>query len=240
MAKTIRESKKARTLIHSALSLGGHSLQGVEAIKILSYYGIKVAKSKAARNQREAALVANSMGFPVVLKIISEDILHKSDVGGVKIDIGSQGELRRAFYEIIQNVNRANPRAKITGVLVQKMAPKGYEFAIGGTRDPQFGPTVMFGLGGIFIELFRDVSFRLAPVTQEEAKEMMKEIKAFTLLTGFRSSKSLDIEAIARSIVSIGSLLVEQEEIKSIDVNPLTVYPKGVLATDVRIILKKG
>jgi acetate---CoA ligase (ADP-forming) subunit beta len=231
-------SRNATSLIHAAYLRGEHALLENQAEAVAREYGIMVAKSSLAKSSSEAAKAAAKLGFPVVTKVVSKDILHKSDIGGVKTGVSSQTQVREAFKEIMTNAKRSNANAVIEGILVQKMAPKGFEFVVGGTRDPQFGPTVMFGLGGIYVELFKDVSFRLSPLSQEEALSMMKEIKSSALLSGFRGSKPLDVNSAAKTIVAVGRLLQEQSEIESIDINPLFIYPKGVVAVDVRMILK--
>ncbi len=171
------------------------------------------------------------------MKIVSPDIVHKTDAGGVIVNIGSPTEARSAFRKILRNAKHANKNADIKGIYVQKMAPKSHEFVVGATRDPQFGPTVMFGFGGIYVEIFKDVSFGLTPVSEEDALSMMQETKSAKLLTGFRGAKPLDQKSAAQVIQSVGKIMTDFPQIDSIDVNPLFIYPKGVLATDVRIIL---
>ncbi len=236
-------SKKARdkatALIRSALEAEKTSLLEREAEEVAKQYGIKAASSGLAQSEKQAEALSKKVGFPVVMKIVSRDILHKSDLGGVKINLTSTEEAKKAYREILRNAKRSNRKARIEGVLVQKMAPKAPEFVVGGTRDPQFGPTVMFGLGGIYVELFKDVAFRIAPISEEEALSMMKETKSYSLLTGFRGSKPLDIRAAAKTIMAVGELMIDQPEVDSVDINPLFIYPKGAMAVDVRVILKK-
>jgi acetyl-CoA synthetase (ADP-forming) len=208
-----------------------------DAETVAKEYGITVSRSGLATTEKEALTLSKKLGFPLVMKIVSRDILHKSDIGGVKAGVKSNGEVRRAFREIIANARKANRKASISGILVQSMAQTGHEFVVGGTRDPQFGPTVMFGLGGIYVELFKDVSFRLAPLDQGEALSMMDEIKSSRLLTGFRGSKPLDKTSAAKVIMAVGDIMNDHPEIDSVDINPLFIYPKGVCAVDVRIIL---
>jgi acyl-CoA synthetase (NDP forming) len=234
-----RRQEKASKIIESALKSGRTSLLEFEAEQIAKLYGVPIAPSGLAHNQKEAASIAKKIGYPVVMKIVSEDILHKSDAGGVKTDVGSEKDVKRDYIEIIKAAKKAKPGAKLRGVLVQKMAPKGHEFVVGGTRDPQFGPAVMFGLGGIYVELFKDVAFRIAPLNMKEAISMMKETKSYHLLSGFRGSKPLDINSAAKTIMSVAQLMYEQPSIDSIDINPLFIYQKGVKAADVRIIPKK-
>jgi acetate---CoA ligase (ADP-forming) subunit beta len=235
--KKVQEN--ALAIIQTALKDGRTSLLEYEAEDIAKQYGITVAPSGLAKSEKDAGSISKKLGFPLAMKIVSQDILHKSDIGGVKTNINSPKDAKKAYSEILRNSKKAQRRARISGILVQKMAPKGPEFVVGGTRDPQFGPTVMFGLGGIYVELFKDVSFRIAPVNEDEAISMMKETKSYSLLTGFRGSKPLDVKAAARTLMAIGELMLDQSEIDSIDINPLFIYPKGTLAVDVRFILKR-
>jgi acetate---CoA ligase (ADP-forming) subunit beta len=231
---------QATEVIRSAIKGGRLSLLENEAEEVAKEYGIKVEPSGIAHSEKESVSLARKLSFPVVMKIVSPDILHKSDIGGVKANISSIRETTKAYREIRRNAKKANSRARIEGVLVQKMALKGTEFVVGATRDPQFGPTIMFGLGGVYVELFKDVAFRLAPITEEEALGMMKEIKSYPLLTGFRGAQPLDMKESARAIIAVGRIMLDQPQIESIDINPLLIYPKGVMAVDVRIILAKG
>lgn len=231
---------KATSFIRAAVEASKSSLLEYEAEQVAKQYGIKVATSGLAQTEKQAVLLAKGLGFPLAMKIVSEDILHKSNVGGVKTGINSIGEARQGYNQLIKNVKKANPKASINGVLVQKMAPKGQEFVVGANRDPQFGPTVMFGLGGIYVELFKDVAFRIAPVSERDALEMMKETKSSAILTGFRGSKPLDIRAAAKTIMQVSDLMMDQKDVESVDINPLFIYPKGVMAVDVRIILGKS
>jgi acyl-CoA synthetase (NDP forming) len=225
--------------ISTALISGRKSLLEHEAESVAKEYGIRVPPSGLARNEKNALALARRIGYPLVMKIVSEDILHKSEVGGVKTDVTSQKEVSTAFKEILRNAKKSNPRARVEGILVQRQAEKGYEFIVGGARDPQFGPTIMFGLGGIYVELFKDVAFRLAPVSEEEALDMIKETKSYKLLTGFRWSKPLDTQAVVATIMAVGELMIHEPDVDSLDINPLFVYRKSALAVDVRVILKQ-
>jgi acetate---CoA ligase (ADP-forming) subunit beta len=225
--------------IDRAFDSGRKSLLEHEAESVAREYGIKVPPSGLARNEKEALAFARRIGYPLVMKIVSQDILHKSDVGGVKTDVSSQKDVTASFKEILRNAKKSNPKARIEGILVQKQAEKSHEFVVGATRDPQFGPTIMFGLGGIYVELFKDVAFRLAPVSSEEALDMIKETKSYKLLTGFRGSAPLDINAATDTIRAVGELMVREPHVESLDINPLFVYEKGSLAVDVRIILEQ-
>ncbi len=180
---------------------------------------------------------SEKLGFPLVEKVVSPDVLHKSDVGGVKVGISNPDEVAKAFTEIESAVKSANPKARFYGVYLQKMLRGGVETIVGGTRDPQFGPVVVFGLGGIFVEILKDVSFRVVPLSEDDAIEMMNEIKAAAILNGVRGSKPVDKVALARIIVSVGALMAENKEISSLDLNPVMATPDGAVAVDSRIIL---
>jgi acyl-CoA synthetase (NDP forming) len=216
---------------------GRSALYEFEAEKLAKSFGIPVVRAGLAKTESESVAIAKKIGFPLVMKIVSQDILHKSDVGGVKTDINSSSEVKAAFKEIVRNVKKAKKDARIEGIYIQKMESKSFEFVVGGARDRQFGPTVMFGMGGIYVELYKDVSFRLAPVSDEDAETMLDEIRAAPLLKGFRGSRPLDSAAIISVIQKVGSMLSNIQAIDSIDINPLLVYEKGCKAVDVRVVL---
>ncbi|RLE93974.1 MAG: acetyl-CoA synthetase [Thermoprotei archaeon] len=228
-----------RELIENALKEGRTWLYEDEAKLLCSLYEIPVAKSKVARSKEEAIKIAKEIGFPIVMKIVSPDVLHKSDVGGVKVNVKSEEELIKAYDEIVTNVKSRKPDARIVGILIQEMVPQATEVIIGGIRDPQFGPAVMFGLGGIFVEIFRDVSFRIAPVSVEDALEMISEIKGYQILKGYRGTTPADLDALADAIVKTSKMLLENEEIDQLDLNPVFVFEKGIKVIDARVILKK-
>jgi acyl-CoA synthetase (NDP forming) len=209
-----------------------------EAKTVCMEYGIPVTKYKLAKNEAEAIKFAEHMGFPVVLKIVSPDIIHKSDVGGVMIDLKTAKDVREAYRQILANVKKHKADAKIIGLLVQEMAPSSTEVIVGAIKDPQFGPTVMFGLGGIFVEVLKDVTFRVAPITEEEACEMITEVRAYPLLKGYRNTPPADIDAIVKILLKTSRLVMEHQEIKELDLNPIIVYKKGAKAVDARIILE--
>jgi acetate---CoA ligase (ADP-forming) subunit beta len=237
---THQQTAKIHEIVETAWKEGKTSLLEPEAEQLAKAYGLQVPPSALAVSEAEAVRFAKKIGFPLVMKIVSPDILHKSDAGGVFSGIASVSEASKAYQVIIKNAKKANAKARIDGVLVQKMAPKANEFVVGGVRDPQFGPTIMFGLGGIYVELFKDVAFRLAPVSKSEALSMMGEIKSSKLLTGFRGSEPLDQDSAAKAISAVGKMMIEMKKIESIDINPLFIYPKGSIAVDVRIILSKA
>ncbi|MEM0017619.1 MAG: acetate--CoA ligase family protein [Candidatus Korarchaeum sp.] len=228
----------AREILLRVKGDGRNFLLEHEAKSFVADYGIPVTRIKLAKSEDEAVRFANEIGFPVVLKIASPQVIHKSDVGGVKVNLRNEDDVRRAYREIVDNVRRRVPDARIEGILVQEFAPPGAELIIGLIRDPQFGPTVMFGLGGIFVEVFRDVSFRVAPLSEQDAETMIKEIKAYKLLTGFRGAEPVDINAIKDALIKVGRIGVENEEIAEMDLNPVIAYPKGIKVVDARIILR--
>ena len=209
-----------------------------EAKTVCMEYGIPVTRFKLAKNEAEAVKFAGEVGYPIVLKIVSPDIIHKSDVGGVVVDLRNTKDVRNAYKQIIENVKRHKPKAKILGVLVQEMAPSSTEVIVGAIKDPQFGPAVMFGLGGIFVEVLKDVTFRVAPITVDEAREMITEVKAYPLLKGYRNQPPADIEAIVQILLNTSRLVMEHQEIKELDLNPVMVYEKGAKTVDARIILE--
>ncbi len=228
-----------REIIRNALKEERRKLLEHEALELIKAYGAPIADAGLAKTPEEAGALAEKMGFPVVLKIVSPDISHKSDVGGVIVGVNSKEEAIEAAKNIIENVSRNVPSARITGILVQKMARKGLEIIIGGLRDNIFGPVVMFGLGGIFVEVLKDVSFRVAPISYEDAYEMMKEIKSAKLLEGYRGQPPVDKKAIADIIIAVAKLLEENPEVDSVDLNPVIAYPDGAVVVDARVILKQ-
>lgn len=225
-------------VIAQALAAGRNLLEH-EANELLSTYGISSARSALVQSEDEGVVAASKIGYPIVLKIVSPDILHKSDAQAVKVNIKNEEELRSAYREIISNSLRYNKDARIEGILVCAMAKPGVEAIIGAKRDSQFGPVVMFGLGGIFVEVFKDVTFRVAPVSLAGAREMVSSIKGYPLLNGARGREVCDTESLAQMIVNVGKLMLECPEVSEIDLNPVAVYEQGqgALALDARIIL---
>jgi acetyl-CoA synthetase (ADP-forming) len=225
-------------ILSQAKKEGRNSLLETEAKVVCMDYDIPVTKFKLAKNDAEAVEHATSIGFPVVLKIVSPDIIHKSDVGGVIIGVKNVKEVRSAYKQIMNNVRKHNPSAKIVGILVQEMAPAGTEVIVGSIKDPQFGPAIMFGLGGVFVEVLKDVTFRVAPVTEDEAAEMISEVKAYPLLKGYRNTPPADLKAITKILLNTSKLVMDHVEIKELDLNPIMVYEKGAKTVDARIILE--
>jgi acyl-CoA synthetase (NDP forming) len=225
-------------IINQVKSEGRKALLETEAKTICAEYGIGVPKFDLAKSETEAALQADKIGYPVVLKIVSPDIIHKSDAGGVLVNLKNATDVASGYRKIIENANQYKADAKIVGILVQEMAPQSTEVIVGAIKDPQFGQTVMFGLGGIFVELLKDVNFRVAPITTEDAKEMITKLKAYPLLKGYRNTSPADIDALVEILCCTSRLVMDNPEIKELDLNPVMAYPKGAKVVDARIILE--
>jgi acetyl-CoA synthetase (ADP-forming) len=208
-----------------------------EAKNLCGSYGMPITAIAVATSEENAVKEAEKIGYPIVLKIVSPQVLHKSDAGGVLINIKNEKGLREGYNTILKNVKKHVPDAEITGILVQEMAPNGTEVIVGSTNDPTFGPTIMFGLGGIFVEILKDVSFRLAPITKTDAEEMVKEIKAYKILEGARGMPPADQETIVEILLATSKMLMECPEIKELDMNPVIVYEEGARIVDARVIL---
>ncbi len=209
-----------------------------EAKMVCAEWGIPVLKFEVAGSEGEAAELAGQVGFPVVLKIVSPDIVHKTEAGGVLLNLKTEAEVAAGYRKILENAKKYRPEAKISGVLVSEMAPQSTEVIVGAVKDAQFGQTVMFGLGGIFVELLKDVNFRVAPLTDADAKEMITQLKAYPLLNGYRNTPPADIDALAAILCNVSRLVMEHPEIKELDLNPIMAYPKGAKVVDARIILE--
>ncbi len=218
---------------------GRSILTEFESKRVLKQAGISVVETKLAESQKEAVLLSQKMGFPVALKIISPDVIHKTDSGGVKLSLKNATEVKKAYDEIFKKVKKHYPRAIIHGVSVQKMARPGTEIIVGTSKDPQFGPVIMFGLGGIFVELLKDVSFRVIPVDKRDAQEMIEEIKGYPLLQGFRGTEPASIPAIVEIILKISRLVEESPQIKELELNPVFAYRDKAVAVDGRVILEE-
>ena len=209
-----------------------------EARAIAEAVGLAVPQTQLAKNSDEAVALARRIGYPVVFKIASPDILHKSDIGGVKVGIANDTDARDAFDLITYRANRLMPDAEIWGVTVQQMIPAGKEVIIGMSRDPQFGPLLAFGLGGIYVEVLKDVTFRIAPITQRDADEMMSEIRGAPLLSGVRGEAPSDLAAVREALLRVSQLVSEFPAILELDVNPLVVHANGAIAIDVRMVVQ--
>jgi acetyltransferase len=234
------DGEATRQVIQNALSQGRISIGDAEARTILEAYGLRIPRSEIAKTPENAQQIAHELGYPVVLKIASPDILHKTDVGGVKVGLDSPEEVQDAFELMVYRAQRYVPEATIWGCLVQEMAPRGgLEVLVGMNRDPQFGPLITFGLGGIYVETLKDVTFRIAPFTRKDAWDMLQELRAHALLDGVRGRPPVDKEAIVDVLLRMGQFVQDFPEIAEFDINPLIVYPEGqgAIAIDMRVIL---
>ncbi len=232
------DEKTVKAIFYDALRNRRVVLLGSEAALVAEAYGIPAAPIKLAKNPGEAAEIAEAMGYPVVAKVASPKILHKTDVGGVKINLKDRQEVVEAYTSIMDNAQRYFPHTPIYGVEIQKMMPKGIEIITGISRDVQFGPMIAFGLGGIYVNLLKDVSFRLAHgLSREDIRDMLQETKAYSLLRGFRGEEPADIEAVIDSIARVTRLALDFPEISEMDINPIFAYPKGLSALDIKITI---
>lgn len=238
--KISTQNSELETIIKSVLTSERKALLEPDAKSLISAYGIEVPKSLFVKDEKELVSALRKLSLPVVLKVVSPEILHKSDVGGVATGLKDTADVSRAIKEISKSIAEKAPVARIDGFLLEETAPKGVEVIIGGLRDPQFGPAIMFGIGGIAVELMKDVSYRLAPVNREEALEMIKEVKSYPLLTGFRGARPVDMDKLVGAVVKISDIISEVDEIKEIEINPLIASEKGVMAVDARIVLMEG
>ncbi|MBN1314947.1 MAG: acetate--CoA ligase family protein [Anaerolineales bacterium] len=218
-------------------NLEKHLILEPEAISLLTGYGIPYPDYGFAQSGGEAVELADRLGYPVVLKIVSPHVLHKSDVGGVLVNIADAEAVLKGYDCINHNVQTAIQEAQIRGVLVCRQASEGQEVIVGALDDVTFGPTVMFGLGGIFAEILKDVTFRVAPLRRSDAEEMVKEIRGYALLAGARGSDRLDIEALVDLLMAVSQLAMENRHVRELDLNPVRVYSKGLLALDARILI---
>lgn len=241
--KVARETwPKTEPKIAEKVLVKGGPYNDADIAKILMAYDIPMAGSKLTTNANEAIKAANAIGYPVVLKVTSPDILHKTEVGAVKLGIEDNDDLRRSYQEVLRNAKKNHPGAKILGVTVYRMVRSNIEVAIGAKRDASFGPVIMFGLGGIYIEILKDFRLGLAPVSIERAEEMIHGIKSFEMLNGYRNGEHFDIEALAKAVSGLSLLMTDFPEISEIDVNPIRVNTDhhGILALDAKIIFEKG
>jgi len=230
----------AERILRGAFLENRKSLLEPEAGEICRAYGMPTPDFIVARNASEAVDAAEKVVFPVALKIMSLDILHKTEAGGVLLDLRSRDQVQRGYQQIMDNTKAYNGNARIEGVIVQHMAPKGLEVIVGGVRDSQFGPTILFGLGGIFVEVLKDVTFRVAPLEELDSREMIREIRAYPVLKGIRGLPAADEKAIVKIIQGTSRLMLENSCVGQIDLNPVMVYGAGANIVDARIILTEN
>ena len=235
------DKQRAAEIIAQALAAGKTYLGELGGAELLSCYGFNVLPTVLAASREEAGDAADRMGYPVVMKIVSPQIVHKTDAGGVLVGPDCRAAVENGFTTIIDNAAKFNPEAVIEGVFLQRLAPKGLEVILGMNRYKVFGPLIMFGIGGVFVEVFQDVAFRLAPLTRNGARNMVRSIKGYKLLTGYRGAPSTDIATIERMLVGLSEMVLDHPEIKELDINPLLVHPDGdgVTVADCRFILEQ-
>jgi acyl-CoA synthetase (NDP forming) len=227
LAGAIRRAKREKRTI----------LTEIESKEVLARAGIPVTQAALATSAAEAGKIAKKMGFPVVLKIVSPDITHKSDVGGVVVGLTSKKETEAGYAAILKAVRKKQPKARVEGVAVQKMAPEGTQVIVGMSKDPQFGPVMMFGLGGVLVEVLKDVSFRIVPLEKRDAKQMVREIKGYPVLEGVRGKDPADVAAIEALILKLSAFAEANPQVEEIDLNPVFAYKDGVIAVDARIVV---
>ena len=212
-------------------------LTEVESKELLHAAGINVTEARLATSADEAGAAADEIGFPVVLKVISADIVHKSDVGGVMLGLEDADAVRAGYAQMMERVKQAAPQAAIEGISVQRLAAAGTEVIIGMTTDAQFGPVMMFGLGGIFVEVLKDVAFRIVPLEPRDAKQIVREIRGYAVLEGVRGQPAADVGALEQMILQLSAFVSERPEIAELDLNPVIAYPDGAVAVDARVVL---
>ncbi len=213
-------------------------LTETESKEFLKKAGIPVVETRLARSKREAIAISREMGFPVVLKVNSPDVVHKSDSGGVRLGLANATQVGKAYAEMLSSIRQAYPGARIHGLSVQPMAPPGVEVIIGMSKDAQFGPVLMFGLGGVLVEVLKDVSFRIVPVTERDAGDMIREIKGYPILEGYRGRDPVSVPALEELIVKVSRFVDENPQIEELDLNPVFAYSDKAVAVDARIILE--
>lgn len=225
-------------IVSAARKEGRTYLTELESKQIMKQAGINTTEIRLGRTKEEAISLAREIGFPVALKIVSPDVLHKTDAGGVKLNLNNEEEVAESFDSIISSTKEHQPQANIQGVAVQNMARPGTEVIIGMSKDPQFGPVLMFGLGGILVEVLKDVSFRIVPLTKRDAREMIREIKGYPILEGYRGQEPANIAVLEDMLLEVSNFVEQRPEIKEIDINPIFAYSDGAVAVDARVILE--
>jgi acetyltransferase len=234
--------RRVQRILKHQLRTGRKEMGEVAGKEVLRSYGFSIPEGSVARTPEEAVEIAGRLGYPVAMKIYSPDIIHKSDLGGVRVNLDGAEAVRDAFDLMMMRIQRRMPEATLHGAYVERMAPRGREVIMGMTRDPQFGPMLMFGLGGIFVEVMKDVTFHLAPITAEEATQMLRATRSYALLEGVRGEAGVDLDAIAEGIQRMSQLVTDFPEIVELDINPYIVGPPGrdAFVADARMTLDLG
>ncbi len=225
-------------IVETAKREGRNLLTEIEAKDMLRQAGMSVVDTRLAKSRDEAVAISRELHFPVALKIASPDVVHKTDAGGVKLNLRTAAQVGKAYDEITQSVKAKYPQARVDGVSVQKMARPGVEIIIGMSKDPQFGPVIMFGLGGVWVEILKDVAFRIVPLERRDAFEMIREIKGLPLLQGYRGQEAVDLTNLEDLILKVSSFVEQHPEIKELDLNPVFAYSDGAVAVDARVVLE--
>jgi acyl-CoA synthetase (NDP forming) len=213
-------------------------LTEIESKELLGQAGINVNDTRLATSRSEAVSISKQLGFPVAMKIASPDIVHKNDVGGVRLGLETPEQVEKAYDEILRNISQQHPQARVPGVSVQKMSPPGIEVIIGMSKDAQFGPVLMFGLGGLWVEILEDVSIRVTPITRRDAGEMIREIKGYKLLTGYRGQEPVDISGLEDMLLAVSEFVEGNPIVREIDLNPVIARSDGDVAVDARVVLE--
>lgn len=213
-------------------------LTEIESKELLGQAGINVIDTRLATSRSEAVSTSKQLGFPVALKIASPDIVHKNDAGGIRLGLETPGQVEKAYDEILRNISQKHPPARVQGVSLQKMAPPGIEVIIGMSKDAQFGPVLMFGLGGLWVEILEDVSLRVTPITRRDAGEMIREIKGYKLLAGYRGQEPVAISELEDMLLAVSEFVEGNPIVKELDLNPVIARSDGAVAVDARVVLE--
>jgi len=228
----------ASSVVEKARAEGRTLLTEIEAKQMLEEAGIPVSPARLAKTREEAVAVANELGYPAVLKVVSPQITHKSDVGGVALGLASAEDVGAAFDRIVASAKQHAPDATIEGVAVQRMERQGIEVIVGVTKDPQFGPVLMFGLGGVLVEVLKVVAFRVIPINERDARQIIHEIKGYPLLEGYRGSEPADVAKLQELLLKVSTFIEQHPEIAELDLNPVFAYKDGAIAVDARIVIE--
>jgi acyl-CoA synthetase (NDP forming) len=226
-------------IIEQARSEGRLFLTEIESKRVLGPAGINCNPTELATSAAEAISLSNRLGYPVALKIASPDIIHKNDGGGVRLGLDTPEQVTKAYGEILEKVSQQKPQAKIHGISVQRMAPPGVAVIIGMSKDPQFGPVIMFGLGGLLVEIIEDISLRISPITRQDASEMIREVKGYKILTGYRGQPPADLPALEDILLAVSAFVEKNPVVKEIDLNPVIASADGAVAVDATVVLEE-
>jgi len=229
----------AQEIIDRVKREGRTILTEIESKQLIKQAGISVSDTRLATSGEEAIAISRQFGFPVVLKIVSPDVVHKSDAGGVKVGLRTSKQVGKAYDDILGAIRQKYPQAIIQGASVQKMARPGVEVIIGMSKDAQFGPVLMFGLGGVLVEILKDVSFRIVPLTKRDAGEMVREIKGYPLLQGYRGQEPVDVSNLEELLLKVSDFVEQNPVVKELDLNPIFAYSNGAIAVDARVVLEE-